>query len=231
MSARNASSRQKSASAAHAGSAQVELGYWNEKWSEALSALLKRDYDIFEMARSRYDKDPNRQKAPLSLRALDSSLCKVWSETGSIPFINRMYQCVANDWQPSDAEETAALHAVQQWLDGLDKGDPSKRYPPYCTPAEQKQLDELRQRLRELAGKRLKELDPSLKKGLPGRRGYSLKALEFAKRLRQKNPEMKSHTIRQKCLKQFSEDDLPADDRSFRAWLTRKRKNAHEFNS
>jgi hypothetical protein len=62
-------------------------------------------------------------------------------------------------------------------------------------------------------------------KGRAGRRGYPLKALEYAKSLRQKHPRMKAHAIRQKCLKRFSEDDLPPDTDSFRRWLNRKRAN------
>jgi hypothetical protein len=65
--------------------------------------------------------------------------------------------------------------------------------------------------------------------GMPGPRGYSLEALEYALSLRQQDPSMKVHAIRQRCLEKFSEDDLPDDDHAFRAWLTRKRKRtAHE---
>jgi hypothetical protein len=62
-------------------------------------------------------------------------------------------------------------------------------------------------------------------KGQPGRRGYPLKALDHALRLRKNNPTMKAHAIRLECLKHFSEDDLPPDGESFRRWLNRKRAN------
>jgi len=61
-------------------------------------------------------------------------------------------------------------------------------------------------------------------KGMPGRRGYSLHAWRFAQKLRKANPQMKAMQIRRECLKQFAEDDLPADADSFRAWLNRPRK-------
>jgi hypothetical protein len=46
---------------------------------------------------------------------------------------------------------------------------------------------------------------PATPKGKPGRRGYPLKALNYAKELRKKNPMMKIHVIRQMCLKKFSD--------------------------
>ncbi len=62
-------------------------------------------------------------------------------------------------------------------------------------------------------------------KGRPGRRGYPLKALDYARKLRVKNPTLKAHLLRRECLKQFSEEDLPPDGESFRRWLNRKRAN------
>jgi hypothetical protein len=62
-------------------------------------------------------------------------------------------------------------------------------------------------------------------KGTPGRRGYPLEALEYAKKLRHDNPTMKVQALRMKCLEKFSEDDLPPDADSFRRWLNRKRAN------
>jgi hypothetical protein len=62
-------------------------------------------------------------------------------------------------------------------------------------------------------------------KGTPGRRGYPLDALAYAKKLRKENPEMKVHTIRQRCLIMFCEDDLPVGDDAFRRWLNRNRKS------
>jgi hypothetical protein len=66
---------------------------------------------------------------------------------------------------------------------------------------------------------------PAPPRGRPGRRGYPVKALAYAKKLREKHPEMKAHTIRRKCLEMFPEDDLPPDGEAFRAWLNRKRTN------
>jgi hypothetical protein len=62
-------------------------------------------------------------------------------------------------------------------------------------------------------------------KGTPGRRGYPIAALEYAKGLRRKNPRLKAHSLRQECLKKFAEDDLPPDGESFRRWLNRRRAN------
>jgi hypothetical protein len=62
-------------------------------------------------------------------------------------------------------------------------------------------------------------------RGKPGRRGYPVEALNYARELRRNNPTMKAHVIRQRCLKKFSEDDLPPDPESFRRWLNRKRAN------
>jgi hypothetical protein len=61
--------------------------------------------------------------------------------------------------------------------------------------------------------------------GKPGRRGYPLDALQYAKKLRAEHPMMKATAIRGECLKHFSEDDLPPDAESFRRWLNRKRAN------
>jgi hypothetical protein len=65
---------------------------------------------------------------------------------------------------------------------------------------------------------------PPIPKGKPGRRGYPLEALEYALNLREKNPEMKAAALYNKCLKKFSEDDLPINHEAFRRWLTRPRK-------
>lgn len=62
-------------------------------------------------------------------------------------------------------------------------------------------------------------------KGKPGRRGYPLEALEYAKELRRANPNIKAARLRKLCLAKFSEDDLPPDADSFRRWLNRKRAN------
>jgi hypothetical protein len=62
-------------------------------------------------------------------------------------------------------------------------------------------------------------------KGKPGRRGYPIEALNYAFKLRQENPTMKVHTIRARCLKRFSEDDLPLETDAFRRWLNRHRAN------
>lgn len=61
--------------------------------------------------------------------------------------------------------------------------------------------------------------------GEPGRRGYSLEALRYALELRKSNPQLKAMLIRKQCLQKFSQDDLPPDPDTFRAWLNRPRKN------
>jgi hypothetical protein len=61
--------------------------------------------------------------------------------------------------------------------------------------------------------------------GRPGRRGYPLEALAYARKLRAENPQMKAAAIRKQCLALFPEDDLPPDPESFRRWLNRKRAN------
>jgi len=62
-------------------------------------------------------------------------------------------------------------------------------------------------------------------KGKPGRRGYPIKVLEFAMSLRKKDPLLKAHAIRLRCLEKFSEDEMPPDGDSFRAWMNRNRTN------
>jgi hypothetical protein len=62
-------------------------------------------------------------------------------------------------------------------------------------------------------------------KGRPGRRGYSLEALRYAKELRRQYPNKEAKELRAMCLKKFSKDDLPPDADSFRSWLNRKRTN------
>ena len=62
-------------------------------------------------------------------------------------------------------------------------------------------------------------------KGQVGRRGYPLKVLQFAQKLREKDPSLKVAQIRAHCVKQFPDDDVPADVDAFRTWLNRKRTN------
>jgi hypothetical protein len=62
-------------------------------------------------------------------------------------------------------------------------------------------------------------------KGKPGRRGYPLKALNYARNLRKRRPMMKAAAIRAQCLKRFSADELPPNAETFRSWLNRKRTN------
>jgi hypothetical protein len=72
----------------------------------------------------------------------------------------------------------------------------------------------------------LRKLDPPLPtKGVRGRRGYPVEARAFAEDLRKKYLTMKAEAIRARCLKRFSEDDLPLNAAAFRAWLSRKRTN------
>jgi hypothetical protein len=63
-----------------------------------------------------------------------------------------------------------------------------------------------------------------LPRSRPGRRGYSLEALQYARQLKADNPQQKSTWLRNRCLEKFSADDLPADADSFRRWLNRLRK-------
>jgi hypothetical protein len=67
--------------------------------------------------------------------------------------------------------------------------------------------------------------DENRVRGKAGRRGYPLEALTYALKLREKNPEMTASKLRRKCLKEFSEDDLPPDGDAFRRWLNRPLKN------
>lgn len=67
--------------------------------------------------------------------------------------------------------------------------------------------------------------DNDAPKGKPGRRGYPVEALDYAKELRRKNPTKKATWLRNQCLAKFSEDDLPPDADSFRRWLNRRRAN------
>ena len=74
---------------------------------------------------------------------------------------------------------------------------------------------------------------PAAPKGRPGRRGFSLKALQYARGLRQKHPRWTVKQIRSGCLKKFPPDDLPrdpdaSDPANFRRWLNRPRKNRAE---
>jgi hypothetical protein len=62
-------------------------------------------------------------------------------------------------------------------------------------------------------------------KGKAGRRGYPEKALNFAKSLRRKHPDMKARVIRRMCLEKFSQDEMPKAEGNFRRWLNRPRKN------
>jgi hypothetical protein len=68
------------------------------------------------------------------------------------------------------------------------------------------------------------ENEDEIVKGIPGRRGYPLDALEKARQLRRNNPTWKLTQIRNQCLKDgIHEDNLPPDADSFRRWLNRKR--------
>jgi hypothetical protein len=66
-------------------------------------------------------------------------------------------------------------------------------------------------------------LEP-ITKGKRGRRGYPIKALNYARKLRQKHPGKKAAEIRGECLKKFDQDDLPPLE-SFLRWMNRKRAN------
>jgi hypothetical protein len=61
-------------------------------------------------------------------------------------------------------------------------------------------------------------------KGMRGRPGYPLKALNYARKLRAANRRMTASEIRDLCLKIFTEDELPPDGEGFRRWLNRRRK-------
>ncbi len=62
-------------------------------------------------------------------------------------------------------------------------------------------------------------------KGILGRRGYPIEALNYAIELRKKNPAMKVAKLRAECQKRFSTNELPPNNEAFRAWLNRKRTN------
>ncbi|HMF15140.1 MAG TPA: hypothetical protein VKE94_22650, partial [Gemmataceae bacterium] len=61
-------------------------------------------------------------------------------------------------------------------------------------------------------------------KGQAGRRGYSEKALEYARELRRKNPRLTAQVLRAKCLQKFEYHDVPQTPDNFRRWLNRPRK-------
>jgi hypothetical protein len=63
------------------------------------------------------------------------------------------------------------------------------------------------------------------RRGKPGRRGYSLKVLEYALALRKKHRMMKATAIRAECHKKFPAEPLPANGPAFRAWMNRPRTN------
>jgi hypothetical protein len=101
-------------------------------------------------------------------------------------------------------------------------GLPTQRGPLRKLPDLGGPLQQLRELVRELVGA-ASGRPPA--KGKPGRRGYPARALSYAKKLREDNPQMKAAAIRRKCLERFSEDDLPPDPDSFRRWLNRERAN------
>jgi hypothetical protein len=86
-------------------------------------------------------------------------------------------------------------------------------------------LDGLEKAARKLAGP-IPEAAAATPKGKRGRRGYPLKALKFAQKLRTKHRMMKAAEIRGECLRAgFDKNELPPDVESFRRWLNRPRAN------
>jgi hypothetical protein len=77
------------------------------------------------------------------------------------------------------------------------------------------------------AGQKVESADSAVapSKGQPGRRGYSREVLDFARKLREKNPDMTAQEIRARCLEEFGEDDMPPTDDAFRSWMNRKHKS------
>jgi hypothetical protein len=63
------------------------------------------------------------------------------------------------------------------------------------------------------------EVAPS--KGRPGRPRYPREVLDFARKLRDENPEMTVHEIRAQCLEKFSGVEMPPNDDAFRTWMRR----------
>jgi hypothetical protein len=143
--------------------------------------------------------------------------------------------------KPSFAQESEALiRAANAWLDAHEY----HRRPAF-TDAQAVDLDKQLSKLlryvatigtsnlspleRETALASLRETSSSAHddqaKGTPGRRGYPVEALEYAKELRERNPRMKAVWLRNQCLKKFHKDDLPPHADSFRAWMNRKRTN------
>jgi hypothetical protein len=77
-------------------------------------------------------------------------------------------------------------------------------------------------RLYEL-NKGLESPAPARQKGQPGRRGYPIKVLNYAWKLRKKHPDWKLARIRTACMNHFSPDDVPINNHAFRTWMKRKR--------
>jgi len=92
----------------------------------------------------------------------------------------------------------------------------------YGPHGKRKQKDRLHEALRDYLDSRGKTIQ---EKGRRGRPSYSLKVLNYALRLRQRFPELKTRNIRTKCRTKFPDEHMPLTEDNFRRFMNRPRKN------
>jgi hypothetical protein len=202
----------------------------------SLFAELETYHKCIEAMRTRSGKIDNSGRAG---EMLIRQAMTAWLKAGSIALrIEQEFARIELDPNASDSTSSPTgkcfpLVELREWLiDIRDKNLQGwgERFPPTVVwnrfQRGAKRIPNLKREMYALA-----ILIPKLAeaagtpKGKPGRRGYPLKALDYAKRLKRKHPGMKAEMLRRMCLQKFSEDNLPPDGPSFRAWLTRERTN------
>lgn len=112
-----------------------------DEWGNALIAYLVRDRDIDRKAPERYEKDPNPEKAPITLHhgALSGRLFSILRRRQCWNLVN----CLGRGdlYNPTPEDELGAARAVNDWL------AETPTYPPYASCEEIEELRALRQAL------------------------------------------------------------------------------------
>jgi hypothetical protein len=133
------------------------------EWVSALDTLLQRYWDLEQLAPNRDLEGAHIASAMQQVRSqhvrwradrLNRRFANANCAQYQVEITPTEYMVTVPAEPPPDVE-TAALHAVLDWL------KPAADYPPYTTPEEQQELVELRRRVIQFARDRLNVLESS----------------------------------------------------------------------
>jgi hypothetical protein len=197
------------------------------EWADYLNRTTRRITSALQTCQPNRARDLGRLVRDLAFRQLAEAVCRFCSMIEAQPAPTSTPDLVWHRLSPTLLECVCVFRSVEaEARDGRLQEDTAQR-SLMASRVLRKELDNLRELL-VLARDLERGQGARPRRGLPrrrGRRGYPLKALKYARRLRKLNPSMKAHVLRQKCLEKFHEDDLPPDGESFRRWLNRHRAN------